>query len=135
MRAQERFEPGGGGGTRSRVAHAEGRVAVLAAYTFADKLYRLRQVQLWMEGRAPAVSEAMYRPDASVFREVGRDRRMPILGQNDCRSARLCSADFPVDDRHHPLAAGHVEAPGRIGEVVLNIDDEKGSRGIVRQTH
>src|SRR5688500_5313969 len=68
----------------------------------------------------------MNRPDAAVLREVGGRLRMPILCRHDERASIARVAHLAVDDLHDPLTTGHSEAARRIGEVVLEVDDDEG---------
>ena len=68
-------------------------------------------------------------PDAAVLLEVRRGLRVPILGMEDMRAGLLGARDLGVDEWHGLFAALDIEATGGVGEVVLDVDDEKrGSR-------
>ena len=84
-----------------------------------------------MELRAPRVGDAVDRPDAAVLREMGRRRRVPVLGRHDDRAVVAGHRDLAVDRRDDGVAAGHAQAAGRIGEIVLDVDDDEGGAGRV----
>jgi hypothetical protein len=56
---------------------------------------------------------------------------MPILRVGDGRAGRQRGPDLSVDDGHDRIAAADREAAGRIGEVVLDVDDDEGRGGVV----
>ena len=129
--AEEALELGRGGLAVDRVAHREGRVAVLALGALADPERVIGDDQVRMELRAPRVGDAVDRPDAAVLREMWRRRRVPILGRHDDRAVVARRLDLAIDPRDEGRSVGHAQAAGRIGEIVLDIDHDEGGTGRV----
>ena len=85
-----------------------------------------------MELRAPRVGDAVDRPDAAVLGEVGRRLAGASPG---CRRrtppAAVAVAISRVDRRDDAVAAADGQAAGRVGEVVLDVDDDQGRPWVV----
>jgi hypothetical protein len=56
---------------------------------------------------------------------------MPVLGRDDERAGVECLPDGGVDGGHDPVATGHREASGGIGEVILQVDDHESGAFVV----
>src|SRR5262245_31534974 len=78
-----------------------------------------------MQLRTPGLGHAVHGPDPAVLLEVRRRLGMPVLRVEDRRPSVPGLLDQVVDLVHHSLPAGHRQASRRIGEVVLDVDDEK----------
>ena len=61
------------------MAHGETRVPVLAVHALADPRDVDRDLQRWVELRAPGAGHAVNRPDAAVLREMRRRLGVPVL--------------------------------------------------------
>jgi hypothetical protein len=86
-----------------------------------------------MQLRAPGALHAMDRPDATVLLEMGRRFRVPVLRVEDPCAGHFGGVDLRVDKRHYLFAALDVKVALRIGEVVLDVDDEQGGSRVVRR--
>jgi hypothetical protein len=69
-------------------------------------------------------------PDASILLEVSRDLRMPVLGEGHEGPRLTGPGDLLVSEGHDLLSIGHVKASVDIGEVVLDVHDDKGALGV-----
>src|SRR6185503_7622263 len=109
------------------------RVPVLAVSALANagRLGGGGRVDVRMELGAPRVRDAMDRPEAAVLREVGGGLRMPVLGEDDRGAGRPRRRDLAVDDRDDVGAAVDRQAALRVGEVILEVDDDEGRPGVV----
>ena len=117
--------------TRDRVAHAESRVPVAPVVALADHLVvGHRRRSGWKRG-AHGVLHAVHRPDATVALEVRRVLGVPVLRVDDEAAAATSLLDLGVDRGHDVLAALDVQAPRRVGEVVLHVDHEQGGPSVV----
>jgi hypothetical protein len=121
--AEEAFELGRCRLAGDRVAHREPGVAVLAVGALADP--RPIDDESRMELRAPRAGDTVDRPDAAVAGEVGRRFGVPVLGVDNERATGRRRRDLGVDRRQDRDRAGHAEAAGRVGEVVLDVDDDQ----------
>ena len=65
------------------IAHREPRIAVLTVDALADAWRVVGECQARVKRRAPRIGHAVDRPDATVLGEVGRARRVPVLGRDD----------------------------------------------------
>ena len=91
------------------VAHREARVAVLAVGALSHD--RGPSTRAPDGTPRPTCRDAMDRPDAAVLREVGRRRRVPVLGVDDER-AGLRARDLAGHRAATiAVAAGHGQAP------------------------
>src|SRR3546814_7792121 len=72
------------------------------------------------------LAHAVDGPRAALRREVGRLRRVPVLGVDDERAGGAGRGDQLVHPRDDVVALGHVEAPAGVGEVVLHVDHHEG---------
>jgi hypothetical protein len=52
---------------------------------------------------------------------------VPVLGGHDQGTGGSRVADLTVDSVNDPIAAGDGQATGRIGKVVLDVDDDEGN--------
>src|SRR5256885_5125206 len=125
--AEELLEPGLAPLARRQMRDAEPRVAVLRSLGLVDDV--AGHFEVGGELGAPRVVNAVDRPLAPVLGEVRRLGWMPVLRVDDGDTGGAGPVDLAVDDRHHVLAALHVEAAFRVGEVVLHIDDDEGGPG------
>jgi len=105
------------------IAHAETGVPVPPIRTLADDL--AVDPELGVEGGSPRVVHAMDRPDPAVGREVGRVLGMPILRVHDERPSVARPLELGIGDRGHVLSTRDVQAAIRVGEVVLDVDDQE----------
>ena len=92
------------------------------------------RAQVRVELRAPRVGDAMDRPEAAVLREMRGRLGVPVLGEDDEAAGDGRHRDLAVDRRDDRVAAGDGQAARRIGEVVLDVDDDQG-RGRVIALH
>ena len=117
---------------RLGVTHGERRVAVLAARALLHHLARHHQVGV--EGGAPG---ARARSAPARCRRGRRSAASPAGASPACtrpwrrRRGRRRSAAFAWSTT--PPAAGHIEGAGRVGEVVLHVDDQQGGTRSVEQ--
>ncbi len=105
------------------VAGGEARVSVRLARAFSDR--HSYDIESRVELGSPFASDTVDRPEPAVLVEVRRRFGMPILGVDDARARSPSVRDLPIDGADHPLAAGDVQVSARIGEVVLDIDDNQ----------
>ena len=121
--AEEVFEERGVRLPTLRVAHAEPRIPVTSVGSLAHDL--AFDAEVGMEGSTPRVVHAVDGPDPPVGGEVWRVLRMPILRVDDEGPSFQALAQLGVGDGWNLLSARHVQASTRIGEVVLDIDDQE----------
>ena len=76
---------------------------------------------------------AMRGPWTSVTDEVRGPRRVPILGQDNQRPTAPGESRLGTDHRDHIDRAGYGERAPRIGEVVLDVDDDERDTGAVAE--
>src|SRR5690606_7466609 len=82
-----------------------------------------------------APGDTVNRPDPAVLGEVGSGLGMPILGVDDGRSGSDGRPDLLIQIADGVLAIVDVEASGRVGEIVLDVDDnECGTRVVSHGT-
>ena len=63
------------------------------------------------------------------FAKWGVDARVPVLGEHDEGPGRSAPCDLGVDRRDDLGAALDRQAAGRVGEIVLDVDDDQGRLG------
>jgi hypothetical protein len=130
-RAEDRFEPRRGHVAALGIANAESRVSVTAVLTLANDRRALGDAEPRVELRSPRISNAVDGPDSAVLPEVRSDRGMPVLRVYDRRAAIEGALDLTVQERNDLLAASHVQAAPRVGEIVLHVDDDQGRPKVV----
>jgi hypothetical protein len=67
----------------------------------------------------------MDRPDPTVLREMGRDRRMPVLRSDDHGATVRRHLDLTIHRRHDDIAPSHAQTPIRISKIILHIHHDK----------
>jgi len=105
------------------VAHAEARVPVSSIGPLAHDLALHSKIRV--EGGPPGVVHAMDGPDPTIDREVRGVLRMPILRVSDEGPSLEGLLELRVRDGRHLLSVRDVQASVRVGEVVLDIDDQE----------
>ncbi len=108
-----------------RVPDREAGVAVLAVAALADNAVPLEHLETGHQLCPPRAGDAVHGPRPAVGVEVRRAGRVPVLGEHDQRPGGAGGLDLGAQQPRQVLTAGDVQAPGRVGEVVLQVDDHQ----------
>ena len=78
-----------------------------------------------MQLGAPGIDDAVDRPNAAILGEVRSMGGMPVLCVGDRGPGIEGSLDLGVHQRHDVRGALHRQASGRVGKVVLQVNDHE----------